>query len=234
MHAFASNGVAQISVVIPVYRIGAILEKLYERLCLVLEREGLPFEIIFVDDASPDKSLSMLEKISKADKRVAVLVLGKNVGQHKAVLAGLHHARGNWVVVMDGDLQDPPEAIPTLVKKMQEGYCAVFAGRKGQYESYLRLFTSKLFKWFLHFLCAVPRDAGLFVVMDRRMVERLLAFDQNSPFITAMIGCTGLPLTSIQILRSRRPCGKSAYNFLGRIRSGWRAIMWICLWKLRN
>jgi glycosyltransferase involved in cell wall biosynthesis len=216
---------------VPVYRNAEMLHELYRRLLRVLEAWQLSFEVLFVDDACPAGSLTVLKGLAQRDPRVAVLALKRNVGQHRAVLAGLAHVRGEWTVVMDADLQDPPEAIPYLLAKGQEGFAAVFAGRRGRYESAFRLFTSRLFKRLLHLLCGVPADACLFVALNRPMVERLLTLGGPHPFIVAMIGCTRLPLTSIPVVRARRPSGSSAYSFWGRLRNSWRAVAWVLAWK---
>lgn len=223
-----------VSVVVPVYKNAETLQELYRRLRCVFESRRLSYEVIFVNDACPSGSFSVLKELAENDSRVIVLALERNVGQHKAVLTGLGRARGKCNVVMDADLQDPPEAIPALLGRLQNGFSAVFAGRRGRYESLFRLFTSRMFKVLLHLLCGVPSDAGLFVAMNREMVESLLSFDGQRPFLTAMISCTGLPLTSIPVERVRRFAGSSAYSFLGRLKSGLRAVRWIISWKLRN
>jgi len=223
-----------VSIVVPVYRNADMLRELYRRLRGTLEPQQLSFDVIFVDDACPTGSLPVLESLARSDPRVTVLALERNVGQHRAVLAGLAYARGDWAVVMDADLQDPPEAIPPLLAKGQEGFAAVFAGRRGWYESPLRLLTSRLFKGLLHLLTGTPADAGIFVAMSRLMVKRLLTVGGPHPMIVAMIGCTGLPMVSIPVARAQRQTGSSAYTSWGRLKSGWRAITWVLDWKWRT
>ena len=234
----SSSGLAvpenpEVSVVVPVYRNVETLRELHRRLCRTLEAQMLSFEVIFVDDACPAGSFTVLDELARRDSRVAVLVLERNVGQHRAVLAGLAHARGEWTIVMDADLQDPPEAIPDLLAKGREGYAAVFAGRRGRYESFLRLFTSRLFKGLLHLLCRVPADAGLFVALNRTITERLPVLGGPKPFVVAMIGCIGLPMSSVPVARARRPIGASAYSFRARLKSAWRALVWVASWRCR-
>jgi polyisoprenyl-phosphate glycosyltransferase len=216
-----------ISVVTPVFRCTASLPELYSRLRSVLDTENLPYEIVFVDDASPDNSSSVLAELTCNDPSVATVALERNVGQQRAVLAGLAQAHGTWIVVMDADLQDPPEAIPTLLSKLQEGFGAVFAGRRGNYESRSRLLTSRAYKWLLHLLCGTPVDAGLYVAMNQTMVNRLLEFEAPCPSVVAMIGCTGLPLASIPIPRAERRDGRSAYTSWKRIKMGFLTIAWV-------
>jgi glycosyltransferase involved in cell wall biosynthesis len=223
-----------VSIVVPVYRNAETLHELYRRLLYTLEAQQLSLEVIFVDDACPAGSLAVLESLARRDSRVTVLALAENVGQHRAVLVGLAHARGDWTVVMDADLQDPPEAVPALLAKGQEGFAAVFAGRRGWYESRLRLLTSRLFKGLLHLLTGIPADAGIFVAMNRVMVTRLLASGGPHPMIVAMIGCAGLPMASIPVTRAQRQTGSSAYTSWARLKSCWRAVAWVVDRKWRT
>src|SRR5205814_350062 len=120
-----------VSVVVPVYRNTETLEELHRRLDAALGAAGVDFELVFVEDACPAGSLAVLRRLEAADPRVGVLALPRNVGQHAAVLRGLARARGRAVVVMDADLQDPPDAVPALLARRAQGPAAVFAGRRG-------------------------------------------------------------------------------------------------------
>jgi glycosyltransferase involved in cell wall biosynthesis len=215
-----------VSVVVPVFRNAETVRELRDRLARALHGSGESFEIVFVDDACPDGSAGALEELAREDARVSVLSLARNLGQHRATLAGLERTRGEWVVILDADLQDPPEAIPMLLARARAGADAVFAGRRGRYESAGRLFTSRLFKRLLARLCDLPPDAGMFVVLSRRAVTRVLSMGGRRPFVVAMIGCTGLPRVSIPVERAPRASGESAYGCWGRLRSGLRAIAW--------
>jgi glycosyltransferase involved in cell wall biosynthesis len=152
-----------------------------------------------------------------------VLALERNVGQHAAVMIGLAFSRGDWTVILDADLQDPPEAIPRLLAAAGPGTAAVFAGRRGAYESPSRLAASRLFKLLLHLAAGVPRDAGLYVALRRDAVDGLLRLQTDRPFVTAMIGCLGLEMVSVPVERAVRPIGGSAYSLLGRLRLATRA-----------
>lgn len=222
-----------LSIILPIYRNRETLHALYRNLCNVLDAQGRSYELVFVDDACPEGSGAVLEELARGDPRLVVLTLERNVGQQRAVLTGLRHARGRWVVVMDADLQDPPEAIPLLLARGGAGVAAVFAGRRGRYESPLRLLTSRLFKRALHLLCGVPADAGLYVAMNREMLERVLALDNPRPHLVAMIGCSGLPVASIPVHRAERPIGRSAYTSWDRFQVAWRALTWVLAYKLR-
>jgi glycosyltransferase involved in cell wall biosynthesis len=202
-----------ISVILPVYRNAAVLDDLYLQLVSALELLGSPFELLFVDDASPDRSLTVLRRLATVDERVAVLALPENVGQNRAVMAGLAYARGEVAVVMDADLQDPPAALPALLGHLrQSDAAAVFAGRRGRYERLSRRLSSRLFKGLLHLLTIgrLPADAGLFVAMRREMVEQLLSYDVSTPYVVGLMARGGLPLISIPV--ERAPAERSGYT----------------------
>lgn len=225
-----------VSIVFPVYRNADTLEELYGRVSKVLESEDLSFEMICVIDACPSGSLSVVERLAHGDARVRGFELRRNCGQHAAVLVGLAQARAPWTVIMDADLQDPPEAIPGLLARAQanDGVAAVFASRRGRYESMGRHITSRMFKVLLRYLCDVPPGAGNFVAMNSTMRKALLAMKGPYPFIAAMIGCAGLTLESLPVRRSLRKNGSSAYSAWGRLKSGWRAIWWVVIWRCRK
>lgn len=225
-----------VSIVLPVYRNADTLEELHGRVSKVLESQNLSFEMVCVIDACPSGSLSVVERLAQLDTRVRGFELRRNCGQHAAVLVGLAQAQAPWTIIMDADLQDPPEAIPGLLARAQatDRVAAVFASRHGRYESMGRHITSRVFKALLHYLCDVPPGAGIFVAMDSTMRKALLAMKGPYPFIVAMIGCTGLTLESIPVRRSPREKGRSAYNAWGRFRSGWRAVQWVLIWKWRK
>ncbi|MBF0125734.1 MAG: glycosyltransferase family 2 protein [Magnetococcales bacterium] len=208
----------QLSVVIPVYRNAGILSELHRRLSLVLVACALRYEILFVHDASPDDSLAVLKRLAAVDPCTTVLDLQHNIGQQMAILLGVDYSQGEWIVIMDGDLQDPPEAIPLLLAKGAQGFAAVFAGRRGRYESRGRLFTSRIFKWLLHHLSGAPLDAGVFVALRREARSFLLRFPARRPWIVAMIALAGLPMAVIPVVRQPRFAGESSY-------SGWRRLM---------
>jgi polyisoprenyl-phosphate glycosyltransferase len=216
--------VPEVSVVVPVYGNGATLAEL----ALRVERSlsDLTYELIFVDDASPDGSRAAICELARRDERVRCVPLERNAGQHRAALAGLAQARGEWSVVMDADLQDPPEAIPTLLETGRRDYSAVFAGRRGRYESRGRLFSSRLFKRTLALLTGLPRDAGMFLALDADLRGKLLAMRSRRPFLVAMVGCTRLPATSVPVERASRAGGRSAYGGLARARSASRGLAW--------
>ena len=222
-----------VSIIITVYRTPGTLHELYRRIRQVLEKCHVTFEIIFVDDASPDDSSRIVESISREDQRVVLIPLKENVGQHQAILTGLSCCRGEWAINMDADLQDSPEDIPSLLSRAQEGFDSVFAARQGIHESYLRLLTSRIVKGILHVLCGMNPDTGTFVAMSRSMIDHLMTMHGPYPYIPGMIHCTGLRVASVNVMRAKRSIGESSYKPWGRIKLAWRAISWVIAWKWR-
>ncbi len=221
----------ELSIVIPVYRNAETLSTLCDRLEKALG-DLWAYEVLFVHDACPENSLKVLKALVLRDDKISILDLEENVGQHQAVMTGLAFALGEKIVIMDADLQDPPESIPAMLSTLDRGFAAVFAGRRGRYESSGRLLTSRFFKFVLHLLCKAPKDAGIFVAMNAQMKDRLLACHWPlRPFVVAMIGCTQLPVTSIPVVRDSRWDGQSAYSSWGRLKSGCRAIFGVILFR---
>jgi dolichol-phosphate mannosyltransferase/undecaprenyl-phosphate 4-deoxy-4-formamido-L-arabinose transferase len=224
---------AEVSVVLPVYRTGGALRELHRRLDAVLGPRLR--ELVLVDDACPEGSGLVIAELADRDTRVRPITLARNRGQHRAVLAGLRATTGTWSLVMDADLQDPPEAIPPLLDRASAGGVdAVFAGRRGRYESPLRLLTSRLYKRLLGRLVGVPADAGTFVVLSRPLVDKLVEMGGPSPSLVAMIGCAGVVTTSVPVERAPRFEGRSAYSHAARLRSAVQALRWVAWWRLRG
>jgi len=225
-----------LSVVVPVYRNADTLRELHSRMSEALDGVARSREIVYVNDGCDEGSGELLSEIAVSDRSVAVLDNATNLGQHEAVLKGLERSRGAWTVVLDADLQDPPEAIAELLTAATPGVEAVFAGRRGAYESPLRLLTGRVHRALLRVAAGSPADAGMFVALSRRMVERLREMrrlmPRRSPHVVAMIGCSGLPAVSVPVERSRRPGGGSAYSSWGRVRAALRAISWAAAWRL--
>ena len=214
-----------VSVVAPVYRNAETLAPLYERLVRALAPLSHDFELVFVDDCCPAGSPDVLRVLAARDPRVQVLTLPQNGGQHRAVMEGLAVARGSAVVVMDADLQDPPEAIPMLLAALEhQDVRAVFAGRRGRYESAGRLATSRVFKRALRTMTGLPVDAGMFVALDRRLVDTVLAMPVRRPFLVAMIGCANVAVAWIPVERDSRAIGRSGFSSWKRLTTGLSAL----------
>lgn len=224
----------ELSVVIPVFRNRDSLEDLVLRVCRILDSRRMTFELILVEDACPAGSWEQIAKIAKHEPRLRGLSLSHNVGQHTAILVGLSDACGDWCLVMDADLQDPPEVIPELLDARSDDVAAVFGARHGDYETRGRLLTSRVFKRIQHWLCDVPADAGLFVALRRGLVDRLITMPGPRPSVVAMIGCAGCRSRSVRVERAVRNIGRSSYRSWHRMNSGLRAIGYIIVWRFRR
>ncbi len=213
-----------VTVVLPVHNNAATLVPLCEQLKAVLKRMGLGFELLFVNDASTDASPETMQGLARQHREVTLLKLSRNVGQHIAVLHGLSKASGEVCIVMDADMQDPPSSLPSLWAARSDGVAAVFGGRRGRYESLARHFTSRLYKRVQHIITGLPLDAGMFVLIERPLVQALLEFPTRRPVLPAMIGCLAVPTISIPVERQVRIRGRSSYKGLARLRLGIKGI----------
>ncbi len=209
-----------VSVIAPVYRNESTLASLVHRIRQVTEGE-----IVLVNDASPDGSGRVMDDLARKYARVRAIHLAENGGQSRAVLRGMRESTGQRIVVMDADLQDPPEAIPLLLQEMdRNGWDAVFAGRRGVYQGYARMVTSKLFKLAIHLMCHTPVDAGGFYAITRAVATDLATLRVRYPYLPAMIGYTTKHLRSIPVKREVRPEGRSAYSPFSRTGVAWKGL----------
>lgn len=204
-----------ISVVIPVYKAERVLDELYRRLRLALEEVTTAFEIVLVEDCGGDRSWEVIERLAAADPRVHGLQFSRNFGQHYGITAGLDHCTGNWVVVMDCDLQDQPEEIPRLYAKAQEGYDVVLALRGPRKDPFLKRTTSKLFYRIFSYLADIDfdGDSGNFRIMSRRVVKNFTRMREQLRFFGGQVHWMGFPTSSIQVQHSERFEGSSTYTF---------------------
>ena len=176
----------EISVVIPVYGCRASLEELHRRLTASLAAITPDYEIILVNDACPQNSWEVIEQIAKKDSRVKGIDLSRNFGQIRAITAGLHYAEGEWVVVMDCDLQDKPEEIVKLYNKAKEGYDVVFSRRTERKDTFFKKLSSKFFYWIYGYFTSGAFDHSIcnFSISRRMVMDNYKRMgDQNRAFI---------------------------------------------------
>jgi dolichol-phosphate mannosyltransferase len=204
-----------ISVVIPVYKAEKMLDELYTRLRDALETVSPHFEIVLVEDCGGDRSWEVIERLAKADPRVVGLQFSRNFGQHYGITAGLDQCRGDWVVVMDCDLQDAPEEIPRLYHKAQEGYDVVLALRGERQDPPLKRFTSWLFYRLFSYLADIDfsGDSGNFRIMSRQVVKNFNRMREQLRFFGGHVQWMGFPTTGLQVRHAERAEGKSTYTF---------------------
>lgn len=203
-----------LSVVVPCYNEEAVIEETHRRLSKSLEHLGDPFEIVYVDDGSRDRTLSMLRLIQAKDESVRVISFSRNFGHQIAVSAGLDHAQGDAIVLIDADLQDPPELIGTMLEKWREGYDVVYGQRHSREgESYFKVATARLFYRSINRLSDVPipLDTGDFRLMSRQVVDVLRRMRERDRFIRGMVSWVGFRQYALPYERARRYAGVSKY-----------------------
>lgn len=209
----------EITVVVPVYQSARCIEELLRRLHQTLEKISPSYEILLVDDGSKDDSWQEIKKF--ANNKVKGICLSRNFGQHYAISAGIDASRGNWVVVMDCDLQDPPEVIGDLYAKAHEGYPVVFARKqKEENISFFDRLTSRLFYICLGLISPVKVDEGLtnFSIASRQVIDTLCTMRDRLRFYGGMIFWSGFNYAVIDYVRAERHSGQSNYNFRRRFR----------------
>lgn len=202
------------SVVVPMYNEEEVLHETYRRLTEVMKNSGVSYEIVFVNDGSRDKTYSMLNEICDKDKRVKLLDFSRNFGHQIAITAGMDHSIGQCVVVIDGDLQDPPGLIPEMIKKWKEGYDVVYGkriSRKG--ESFFKKLTATVFYRFLKSMTDVniPVDTGDFRLIDRRVCEALKHVNEKNRYVRGLVSWLGFKQTAVEFEREERFAGETKY-----------------------
>ncbi len=206
----------EISVVIPIFEEEENISRLYSRLTAVLKSKGTDYEIVFVDDGSRDSSLKTLYTLSDQDPRMAIVELSRNFGHQVAISAGIDHARGKAVIVMDADLQDPPEVLPQFIEKWQEGHDVVYAIRKRRKEGWAKRLAYTAFYRLLNRTAniEIPLDAGDFCIMDRKVVDLLMSMPERNRFVRGIRSWVGLDQVGLAYDRQAREGGRSRYTFL--------------------
>ena len=204
------------SVVVPVRNEAENLLELYQRLSTVLPGLTADYEIVFVNDGSSDTSLEILEKLHFEDRHVAVIDLSRNFGHQAALTAGLDHVRGEAVVCMDADLQDPPEVVPQLVARWREGWDVVYAIRRKRKEGFIKRLAYAVFYRLLGRIAdvEVPIEAGDFGLMDRRAVSEIRAMREHGRFLRGLRAWVGFNQTGVEYDRGRRFAGDVQYTWL--------------------
>ncbi len=211
----------EISIVVPIFNEAAVLPELQQRLGTMVAASSLDHEIIFVDDGSIDESPAMLLAAADRNPRVRVLRFSRNFGHQAAVTAGIEHARGRAVVVIDADLQDPPEVIPELVAKWREGFDVVSAVRTERPgESALRLFLIKNFYRVLKRIASVDMtpDVGDFRLLDRRVADALNRLPERNRYVRGLIRWLGFRHAEVGYKRAERFAGETKYPYTKLVR----------------
>lgn len=215
------------SIVTPVYGCKTSLYELYVRLKNVLEPINPDFEIIMVNDASPDGAWDTIVEIANKDHRVKGIDFSRNFGQHYAITAGLEYCAGEWIVVMDCDLQDKPEEIVKLYNKANEGFDIVLGQRTKRMDGFFKRKLSQLYYRTLGYFVGVKIDdaVGSFRIMSRQVVENFNKMSEKLRFFGAMVNWLGFKVAYLEIEHIQRPYGKSSYNFRKMFKLGINGIL---------
>lgn len=205
---------AYYSIVIPMYNEEEVISESYKRLKKVMDSTGENYELIFINDGSKDKTLEKLLKTAKNDKNLKVINFSRNFGHQNAITAGMDHAKGDAIIVIDADLQDPPEIIPEMIKKWKEGYHVVYGkriARKG--ETLFKKLTAKIFYRLLNKLTDVyvPEDVGDFRLIDRKVCDQMKRIKEKNRYIRGLIAWLGFNQTEVLYVREKRFAGKTKY-----------------------
>ena len=211
-----------LSIVSPVYRAEELVDELVRRVQASLISLTEDYEIVLVDDRSTDGSWARIEAQAARDPRVRGLRLSRNFGQHRAVTAGLDYCRGEWVVVLDCDLQDRPEEIPALYAKAQQGYDLVLARRTDRRDSSSQKLLARLFYRVLSYLTETPQDPAVanFGIYHRKVISAVLAMRESIRYFPTMVRWVGFRAGYLDVTHAERPAGRSSYAISQRLQLG--------------
>jgi glycosyltransferase involved in cell wall biosynthesis len=208
-----------LSVVIPVYNESSLIDELVKRVKANVKLITNDYEIIIVDDGSQDNTWNAIENEVKTENKLKGIKFSRNFGHHYAITAGLHNSNGEWVVVMDGDLQDRPEVIPDLYKRAQEGFEIVFVNRQNRPEKLYYRIGQKIFYWILRKMSGIDFDSrqANFSIINRKVVEAFKNFPENARFYGSTIKWLGFKRSYIVADHGERYSGKPSYTLRKRI-----------------
>ena len=205
----------KVSVVVPMYYEEEVAKECYDRLVENLKKmQNYEYEIIFVNDGSKDKTLEIIEEIANNDKNVKIISFSRNFGHQAAVTAGIKYVTGDAIVIIDADLQDPPELIPDMIKYWEEGNEVIYGKRKTRKgESAFKLLTAKMFYKTLNALSDVeiPKDTGDFRLVDRKVIDVVNAMPEHNKFLRGLFSWVGFKQVAYEYERKERYAGKTKY-----------------------
>jgi len=211
----------ELSVIIPIYNEEGNIRRLHERLTAVLNTLHSDYEMIFVNDGSRDRSLELIRELASQFSDIRYIDFSRNFGHQVAVCAGLDYCRGRYVVIIDADLQDPPELIRDMYVKAQEGYEVVYARRRNRAgESFLKKYTARRFYRILSSITSIdiPLDTGDFRMISRSIVDVLKRMPEQQKFLRGQISWAGFRQTYVEYDRDERQAGKTGYTYRKMIR----------------
>lgn len=206
-----------LSIVVPVYNESEVLPEFHRRLLATLSTMNIIYEVIYINDGSRDASMRVLAELCARDESTSCIDLSRNFGKEIALTAGIDHSEGDAVVIIDADLQDPPEVIPAMIEKWREGYDNVYATRRRrQGETMLKKFTATMFYKVIGALSKVdiPADTGDFRLLSRRAVNALNQLREQNRFMKGLFAWIGYPAVAVQYDRDPRYAGDTKFNYM--------------------
>ncbi len=206
----------ELSIVVPCYNEEAVLERTLQRLNSVCEEHNYDAEFVLVDDGSRDATWQLLSTAANNSGRVTAIKLSRNFGHQKALAAGLTHARGQRILIIDADLQDPPELLPEMMQKMDEGFDTVYGQRiTRDGETWLKKLTAAVFYRFINLMTdiEIPKDTGDFRLVSRRVLDAYLSMMEDKRFNRLMFAWVGFRSTALRYQRAPREAGVTKYNY---------------------
>jgi dolichol-phosphate mannosyltransferase len=192
-----------------------VIEEMYKRLTGIMDQTGSTYELIWVNDGSQDKTREIAESLCRRDSRIKLINFSRNFGHQQAITAGMQEAEGAAIVVIDADLQDPPELILSMIEKWKEGFDVVYAKRsKREGESFFKKLTAKTYYRFLDHLTSVeiPKDTGDFRLIDRKVCDALNALPEKNRYVRGLISWLGFKQTAVEFVRQERFDGQTKYT----------------------
>ena len=205
-----------LSVIVPVFNESAVLADFHRQMSAVMLETGSDYELIYIDDGSSDNTVDRIAEIRKTDSHVALIELSRNFGKEIALSAGLDHARGDAVIIIDADLQDPPGLVHTFLEEWRNGYDVVYGRRTDRRgDSRAKIFTAKWFYRILNYLSDVeiPEDVGDFRLLSRRAVDALTSLPERHRYMKGLYAWIGYPQKSIPYVREPREAGDSKWSY---------------------
>ena len=203
-----------VTYVFPIYNESGNINLLYQTISELLKsNKQYAYQLIFVNDGSKDNSLELLAKIQKNDRRITIIDFARNFGHQIAVTAGLDYAKGDAVIIMDSDMQDPPKVSFELIKKWEDGYDVVYAQRRSRKDTFFKKLTANLFYRTLQKLADIdiPRNTGDFRLLDRKVVDEMKKFTEHHRFLRGMVSFIGFKQIAVQFDRDERHAGVTGY-----------------------
>ena len=217
-----------LSVVVPVYNEEEVLAESYRRLTAAIAAIGEPYELIFINDGSRDKTPAILSALCESDSHVRVLDFSRNFGHQPAITAGMDYAQGNAIVVIDADLQDPPEVIAKMFAKWREGFDVVYGKRlKRDGESLFKKLSAKIYYRLLYSMTSVemPVDTGDFRLIDRKVCDAMKSLGERNRYVRGLVSWVGFKQTAVEFNREKRFAGETKYPLKRMIKLAMDGIM---------